>query len=194
LQENPGKTFYQLDELICTLLTGLKTPPLDLVQTCLESYGEKISPGGDQWNMRPSEIPANHRKDIKEINELMIGIGIRLGFNIVDGNPMIWQDEKKSDIASFFLTTSAIISRFIYANERSIPKSYIILPESRTNLLSLKLDKNPMLRQALAKQWHIVKFRHIAHLAGNVDLNPDNWEDLLNSDPLDYKATQMEIF
>jgi hypothetical protein len=194
LQKNPGASLWSVDEAICTLLPGIMTPPLDLIQVCLASYGEQFPPESNHWRLRSSEAPNTRRADLKLVQELLGLLGDKLAYRVVSGNPLVWQDDQNQPVSAFYIAASAIIGRFVFTNRYLPQQSFIVLPGSRTNLLSNKLERDPLLNQAVAKGWHILKFRHLRHLARLPDLNREIWLEQLGADPIDYKATQMEMF
>ncbi len=194
LQKQPGAHFNEIDEAICALLPGLMTPPQELIQACLDSYGEEYPTKSNCWQLRPSEMPPTRKTDLQSIQNLVARVGLRLSYRVESNNPVLWYDEQDNLVHAFFCTVSALISRFAYTSQYPPQQCLLVIPGSRANLVSYKLTRDPLLNQTVAKGWHIIKFRHLRNLADLAELNRQTWFEQLNSDPIDYKATQMEMF
>ena len=69
----------------------------------------------------------------------------------------------------------------------------IVLPGSRANLAAYKLENNPALKQEVESGWHIVKYRHLRHLAESPFLTAQIFEDQLNQDSITYSMPQMRL-
>ncbi len=116
-----------------------------------------------------------------------------MGYKAEGNNPVTWLDEQGRLAYAFYPLASGIIAQFISSNPYPPGKSIIVLPGSRANLVSFKLHHDPLLSQTVAEGWRFLKFRHLRQLAGS--LLPDRaiWDEQLNGDPLDYKASQIEM-
>jgi hypothetical protein len=193
LQRAPGSTLVDLDKELCQKFSGVMTPALDFLQVCFESYAEQRPAESGAWFLRPAEAPANRRSDLSSLLGLLQELGSQLGYQVVGANPVTWLDENKNLAYAFYLLASGIISQFIISNPYPAGKSILVLPGSRANLVSHKLHHNPWLNQAITQGWRFLKFRHLRQLAGS--LLPDRaiWDEELNGDPLDYKASQIEM-
>jgi hypothetical protein len=194
LQKHPGANPAEVDEAVCTLLPGLMTPPKDLVLACLESYGEIFPPDSSTWRLKSTEASNIRKTDLISIRELLNLTGHKFRFRIENGNPLIWRDAEGKLEMAFYLAVSAVVGRFVYSSPYPPNQCLLILPGSRADLLAYKLSRDPLLNQAIAKGWRIIKFRHLRALADQPDLNLSAWLHHLTSDPIDNKATQMEMF
>jgi len=194
LQKHPGTELPELDAAVCTLLPGLMTPSIDLLQACLESYAEKFPPDGLKYRLRMTETPQARRIDLKTMQDLILEIGQKLSYQVIPGAPLIWQDEHQQPVAVFYLAASAIIGRFVFTKSYPPQNSLVVIPGSRVNLLAYKLERDPNLSQMIAAGWRILKFRHLRHIAALPELNRENWFELINADPIDETITQMTIF
>ncbi len=62
---------------------------------------------------------------------------------------------------------------------------FIVFPAERTELLRLKLDRSPWLREEVARQnWHFLKWQHLDTLVGRDGASLDWLEPVLGLDPL----------
>jgi len=62
---------------------------------------------------------------------------------------------------------------------------FIVLPAERTELLRLKLERSPWLRDEVARQnWHFLKWQHLDTLSGRDGASLDWLEPVLGLDPL----------
>jgi hypothetical protein len=194
IQKHSGTSLSEVDENVCTLLPGLLTPPKNLVMACLESYGEVFPPESNTWRLKSTETPSIRRVDLTSIQELINLTGRKYHYKIENGNPLIWREEDGNLGLVFYLAASAVVGRFVYTSPYPPAQCLIVLPGGRVDLLSYKLARDPLLNQAITKGWRIIKFRHLRALANQPELNLTSWLQQLDSDPIDNKATQMEMF
>ena len=194
LQHHPDCSREEIDEGVCEALPGLMTPPFDLVEACLESYGEEYPPESNHWKLLAGEAPAERRSELKAIHHLLQGLGHQLSYRTSGEGPLVWVDESGQVTFNFFVIASAIINRFVFDEKINPRRGFIVIPGSRANLLSFKLKRDPLLNQAVSAGWRFLKFRHIRLLASSLLLSRDTWEDQVNADPIEYKPTQIEMF
>jgi hypothetical protein len=194
LQRHPGCNLEQIDETVCANLPGLLTPPLDLVQACLESYGLQSPPESNHWQLLSSEVPAERRSELKAMQQLLISLGQRLGYSVNGENPTHWRDETGKINYQFWVMASTIVSRYIFEPQVNPHRAFLVLPGSRANLMTYKLKRDPWLNQAISSGWRFIKFRHLRLLASSLIITREDWEDRVNSDPIEYKPTQIEMF
>ena len=194
LQRHPGSSLEEVDEIVCASLSGLMTPPIDLVQACLESYGMQTAPESNHWQLLPSEVPAERRSELKLMQQLLISLGQQLGYSVVGENPTRWMDESGLISCQFWVIASTIISRYVFDNQVNPHHAFLVLPGSRANLMTYKLKRDPWLNQAISSGWRFLKFRHLRLIASSLIINREGWEDQVNSDPIEYKPTQIEMF
>jgi hypothetical protein len=77
----------------------------------------------------------------------------------------------------------------------SLIRFLVIAPE-RTELVRFKLDRSPLLREALdAGTWHIIKSVHLQTFLARTPLDLDDLERYLGLDPqVERMAEQMPLF
>lgn len=194
LQHHPDCSREEIDEAVCNAIPGLLTPPLDLVLACLESYGEEYPPQSNLWRLLPGDSPQERRSELKVMQQLLEGLGQKLGYTVTGENPLNWIDETGQVIYQFCPVASTIIGRFIFDQQLNPRRSFIVLPGSRANLVSFKLKRDPWLNQVVSAGWRFLKFRHLRLLASSLLITRETWEDQVNADPIEYKPTQIEMF
>ncbi len=69
----------------------------------------------------------------------------------------------------------------------------IVLPGGRAGLVEYKLRRDQRLRAVLGQGWRFVKFRQVRWLAENESLRRDNFEELLELDPLSNRDPQLPL-
>jgi hypothetical protein len=208
LQSNPRSDLQQIDTAVCKELSGLFTPDLDLVEVCLESYGEQDPPESELWRLRPQDNPASRRADLAEIESLLIALGSRLGFltglapaetGLAARPPVLWSDADNIVLYSFHLTASGVLGRIVFSESMkagSQPvriQNLIVLPGGRAGLVEAKLRRDPRLRAAVERGWRFLKFRHVRWLAESETLGRENFDESLALDPLANRDPQMQL-
>ena len=62
---------------------------------------------------------------------------------------------------------------------------FLVVPAERTELVRLKLDRSPWLREEMERQnWHFLKWQHLDTLASRGGVRLDWLEPVLGLDPL----------
>jgi len=59
---------------------GPLTPEAGLVETCLASYGEEITPG--YWRLRPEDDPQRRQEEVQAVEDDLVALGRRLGYAV----------------------------------------------------------------------------------------------------------------
>ena len=196
LQSHPGCSLKEIDEKLCIEFPGLLTPDPELITTCLESYGEIQSKSPERWRLHIRETPAARRGNLETAQARVKRIGEVLGFSCSGNDPITWVEENCKPVYLFYFVASSIISGYVLElpllPER---RCIIVLPGSRSILITFKLQRDPRLAEAVAAGWRFLKFRHLSRLANLPNLNLEHWERLLDADPPLWKeATQPDMF
>jgi hypothetical protein len=90
----------------------------------------------------------------------------------------------------FEVDWTAMVGEPILERGKKIPVDehqarFLVIPAERTELLRLKLQRSPWLRDELERQnWHILKWQHLATLAGRDGARLEWLEPVLGLDPL----------
>ena len=194
LMAHPGASLTDIYTSLCHSFPGLLTPSAELIQICLESYGEETPPGSGQWRIQAQNTPAARRADLEGVATLVAQIGTSLGYRAEGDQPMLWRDEKGQVAYAWHIIASAVIGEPIFRQEHSPAISMIALPGGRANLVAYKLQHDPRLRQAVEEGWRIIKYRHLRWLANNPILSRAALDHLLTQDALTYESPQMRLF
>jgi hypothetical protein len=213
LQERPVLSRQELEEAIYPYFPGFLTPEEGLIEACLESYAEEITP--DTWQLRV-EDQRKHREDqrIQGVAHL-IKLGQRLGYGVwinpawrelasdqagFDPGPLarfdvLWYEE--GTIHAFVLTTTAALGR-VLQREPGIGEiyRYLVIPAERTSLVDFKLRRNPLLREAIAAgNWQIIKYRHLAWLVEAKEIDRHDLKKIVGLKPIIEQAeAQIPLF
>ncbi|MCE1252860.1 MAG: hypothetical protein LWX83_04835 [Anaerolineae bacterium] len=199
LQKKPLQTSPEIEEIIFSLFPGLMTPTRELIDACLESYAEAVvsSPAAEiKWQLHSREQPATRKNDIETIINFLQKIGASMGYQVNEQNPQTWNDRSGEIKFTYHIIASSILSKHVFGKKATAGINVIVLPGSRSRLLSYKLEKDPNLKRILHEGgWRFLKFRHVRNLAGKSGLPAERWLDLINLDPpLWEDAIQMSIF
>jgi len=191
---HPGASLLEIYTVLSQAFPGLLTPSAELIQICLESYGEETPPGSGVWRVQAQNAPQMRRADLENIAGLITEIGSSLGYRIEGTQPILWHYEGGQLAYAWYIIASAVIGEHIFAREHTPGKSLIALPGGRSNLVAYKLQHDPRLRQAVEEGWRFVKFRQVRWLAQNPVLARDALDPLLSQDNLTYESPQMRLF
>ncbi len=189
------KNRNQLYQAACSQFPGLLTPDARLAQAVLDSYGCAAEGTLSNWTLNPKDAPAARRADLQDIRALLADLADHLGLTAEGELPVIWHSPQGEPMYAFFPIASAIVSRFItQPAQADSTRRFLVIPGSRAELLSQKMDQNPQLQAALQSGWRVIKFRHIRRLAERVPLDLTLFTELLDADPLEWsQATQMRM-
>lgn len=192
LINQPGISLRELDEKICKQFPGWLTVDRNWVETCLASYAEKNSAGG--WGLKPGELPVSRRQDLVQVGEQLALLAEKLGYQCSAENPWEWSEGDGRIQFRFFGLASSMIARFVLgeAVDEGLQK-VLVIPGSRVGLVLHKLQRDFRLQERLAG-WHVVKFRHLKHLAERTDMSRDIFLSMLDSDPMNSDGLQERMF
>jgi len=173
----------------------MMTPDLELIMTCLESYGNQISPDSGLWELRIQDTPKARRADLARIIDFLEQIGQRLGFHTCQPSPgtrlITWGEPDGVIKYAFYLVASAVLGYIVSAGIYPPEQCLIVYPGGRAGLIAYKLRTNPRLKQHIDQGWRLVKFRHVHRLAESKTLNRDNLDEELALDPLTQQVSQL---
>lgn len=184
-----------LINLIHQKIRGLLTPDQETISAVIESYADLRTEKGLVWQIRPNESETERAKDLDEIRGRLEQLGNRMGFSLaILPDKIAWQDEEGQPVYSFFPTTSAVIAPFLQNNAKLPGIKLIVIPGSRSNLLSFKLKRDPNLQHLVASDWHFVKFRHLRNLFENPLLSRELFVSQIIGDPPEHQSSQLALF
>ncbi|MCB9136527.1 MAG: hypothetical protein H6636_13965 [Anaerolineales bacterium] len=186
LGEQPGKSLAELDAAMCAAFPGVLTPEAELVQECLESYGERLNGG---WVLRGADRPERRERDVIEVREILIELGKRLGYTVQPREEGVGWGSHAGEVVRFGMQTSAGIGP-LTGKPSTAPLALLVIPGGRANLLLYKLRHDPRLGQV---GWQFLKFRHVRQLAESAEITRENWLERFALDPLTYESAQMRL-
>jgi len=191
LLTHPAGSLADVDTAACRALPGLLTPRLELIERCLDSYGEQADAG--TWSARPAELPAARRADISTMQKFLEDLGARLGFSTAAEKSLLWLEPSGETALAFHVQASAAFSQLLQTGSTPASRSIIVLPGARASLAVYKLRRDPHLAQLAATGWRFLKFRHLRALAENPSLTRENLDEQLALDPLTESQEQMRL-
>jgi hypothetical protein len=207
LQKNPGSSWAEIDQSLCQSFPGLHTPDVDLIEMCLDSYGEPAGAGQEGWRLRSEDQPASRRQELERTRAMIRQLGERLGFQVTRSQdalkegpsstgtqlPSLWQDPGGTIRYAFYTIASAAFGEIVLRGNTPPEKSLILLPGGRANLAAYKLRSDAHLRQEIGKGWRFVKYRSLRKLLEDQQLTRQNLDEQMELDPLTYSATQIRL-
>jgi len=201
LLENPDTKFEEIDNQLCQNFSGLLTPSPGLIQACLTSYAEQNDNRENGWRIREQDTPAARRADLNEMRQLLVQIGTQLGYSIehqtvgsLSQRLTQWIDPRGEIKYAFYILASTVFGDILSARTFPPEKSIIVFPGGRANLVTYKMETNPLLRQAIEAGWRFIKFRQLRRIAHTSHLEQANINDLFALDPVSQSDPQMPLF
>lgn len=179
-------------------LPGLLTPEHMDLFCCLDSYGEKVPPNPQGWQLRSSDIPAARKADLAAMRAALIRMGKRLDYKVMDADPLIWHEpgahkDPLTPAFRFHILASAIVQNHLVSTTPPAECEVLLIPGSRANLLAYKQERNPVLKAQLESNFVVVKFRLIRDLEANPLLSRDLFHDQIVADPPEYQSSQLAL-
>ncbi len=194
LVNTPTTCAKNVKSIAYTALPGIFTPEDDLVLNCLASYADLVDQEAHVWALREDDQPSKREADQQDILKCLAEIAKRLHYRVSGQAPLYWYDEQSSTPAyRIHILTSAIVSPFLSGDYEKAKTNIIVLPGSRANLLAFKEQRNPILKDRLARDFVVVKFRLVRDLEANPLLSRELFTDLIHADPPEYHASQLAL-
>ena len=195
LAENPHPRDHEVLQKAYLTFPGLLTPPSELIETVLSAYADKIESEIPTWQLRAREASNARQRDLREMVTLLEIIAKRLNYNIKrQGEVINWHDQSGDLIFSFFLLLTTVITPLIYTYNSFPGEKYIVLPASRSNLLTYKLRRDPHLQELCEESWHFIKFRQVRILGAEPLLTRESFPVKILEDPPEYQRSQLPLF
>jgi hypothetical protein len=224
LCEKPALSTEELAAAIYPRFPGLLTPELELIEACLMSYAQEISP--DHWQLRPEDQPENREREREQGAANLVKLGQRLGYSVglsrawrkrprergalleLLGNEtpgveppspfdILWREDKEIRHAFVLLSMAALglIPWHKDDTEEGINR-YLVIPEERGDLVSFKLERSPWLRQAVATGcWQLIKYRHLSQLASATEIDRHDLKKIVGLRPIiEQDKAQIPLF
>jgi len=196
LQQKPNLTCNEALDAMCNRFTGFLSPPGGFVLSLLKSYA-RLDAASGTWKLNEHDLAAKRTEDVTRIQRLLRETGAKLGYEVSGENPLEWIEPGKVGMVAYRLFTSATACIGQLARQAPIQGcQYVYLfPGSRALLIKERVDRNPLLQQITAADWHFLKFRTMRHLAVRSDLSRELWALLIDSDPISpEETTQLSMF
>ena len=194
LQREKVTTLHDLDQAICRHLTGLNTPPKEILHACLESYADPLPQSPLVFHLRLEDEQENRQKDQAEVIRILAGIAERLGYQCTGTDPLLWRSEKGLEYKFFFLTTACLSPIIRSSHELSPERCVLLIPGSRSHLIQFKLRRDPHLQEEVDLGWRFMKLRFLRKLATREVITSYSWEESFKEDPPSWDPpTQMQM-
>ncbi|MGV8050052.1 MAG: hypothetical protein AB2L21_06865 [Anaerolineaceae bacterium] len=174
---------------------GLMTPENEVIEACLNAYADQAEDESICWYVRKREAVAPRAKDLLEIQGLIKSIAQKLDYQVSatqDGT--YWIDENSNLVYSFFPITTALISPLLLRHANTPGMKLIVIPGSRSNLITYKLKRDPNLQLLCGESWYFIKFRQIRNISNNPLLNRELFLFQIFEDPPEYQSSQLALF
>lgn len=190
LQKNPESLYLEIENELYARFPALMTPSKATIYHVLYSYAQR---SGGVWKLRPEDLPAARREELKQMAGLIEAVGMRLGYvTRRDDAALIWEGNGAVERV-FYLIASALVGRVTAANKHPAGKCVLVLPGGRAALAAYKQQRNSPLAEQL-REWRILKFRLLRALAEIPLLNRQTFEEQLVSDPVQQAEGQLMMF
>ncbi|MFZ3070247.1 MAG: hypothetical protein WA110_03885 [Anaerolineaceae bacterium] len=174
---------------------GVMTPEPELITACMNAYADQIQDDTCFWSVRQREDPAARAKDLAQMRALIERLAISLQYtHKISEDGVFWLDEAGSRIYSFFPIITARITPILLKHANSPGLNLVLIPGSRSNLVTYKLKRDPNLQLLWGENWRFVKFRHIRNISANPLLNRELFLSQIYEDAPEYQSSQLALF
>ncbi len=196
LQKEQQVSKKALEGKLNLIFPGLLTPSLELVEMIIHSYARNDPDSPEIWRILPDEMPQAREIDEIKILQTLINSAQKFGLSFhSEPDYLDWITQDEEILFRYFIQSHACLSHILKTCSNDAERGAIVIPGSRSNLLSYKLKKNPRLAELAASGWHFIKFRHIRSLASRPGITLEEWKELLDTDPLRWEQPQqLSIF
>lgn len=193
-QESISKT--ELLTRIYDDLPGFLTPADELIQEILASYASTEEHKGEKvYRLLENEKAATRNADLAKVRSLIETIAERLGCRRELMADRIVLFDKKGELShTFFPISSACVSQILSGNQDNPGQKIIVIPGSRSNLITYKLKRDPNMRLLKSEDWQLVKYRQLRNLADLPMLNQELFISQIKNDPPEFHAAQLTLF
>lgn len=195
LSKRSSCTFQELDKSLCETFPGLMTPNRKYLELCAQSYTGASKPSYEKLTLRTQDSVQNRKNDIEEMRSNLACIAATLSLKVtVEGDyRILWKDNAENLYFAFSILTSAIIGPQVLPIHFPVDKHILVVPGSRTNLITYKTRKDPRLKLAVEAGLRFLKFRHLRRLAGDKQMTRTKFIHQIALDPLENKDPQLPL-
>lgn len=194
LQHKPSLDLQDAIDHLCSLYPGFLSPSISQVAALLASYAALK---GGIWNLNAHDVAAKRAEDVATLQRLIRQTGAKLGYDVAGENPIDWIVPDHSGTIAYRLFTSetAAIGQLARLKHPEGCQFVYLFPGSRALLIHERIQRNKLLQEITASNWHFLKFRTMRHLAVRSDLSRELWALLIDSDPISpEETTQLSMF
>ena len=200
-------TSNALAEEVYRRFPGELTPEVSLIETCLHSYGQEITPG--HWQLRPEDQPDRRAEEVTGIRQELCQLGGRLGFKVSlwsesSDTPapgrllafdVLWSDDGQPAYA-FAIQWTARVHDLLLSQSPAGVQPCLVIPGGRAALVAFKLRRDPRLRRALTEaNWQFIKYRHLRRILAEENLDRHVLKQIFGLDPIiERDGAQMPLF
>jgi hypothetical protein len=141
LLRKAARNKFDIDREMCAIFPALLTPPTDLLDSILNSYGQEKDGG---WHIKDEDLPKVRRKDLQEIKHILVTMGKKLGYSVAQKDAISWSASSKDVAYRFHPIVSGIVHEIAAgAVKSSETRKIIVLPGGRSELLLKKIKRDP---------------------------------------------------
>lgn len=196
-----------LAEEVYRRFPGDLTPEAGLIEICLHSYGQEITPG--HWQLRPEDQPDNRAEEVANIRHGLCRLGECLDFEVelrdeassapalgrLPAFDVLWRDEGQPAY-TFAIQWTARVHDLLLAQVPTGVQPCLVIPGGRSVLVAFKLQRDPRLRRAAAEAgWRFVKYRHLRRILVEENLDRHTLKQIFGLDPIiERDSAQMPLF
>jgi hypothetical protein len=183
------------------------------LQDRYREHGELVATLGDlghRLGLRIWIAPREQRREYegRPIAEMLSDVEQRVYLPLVTPGPVealeqvdcIWYLRGKATFL-FEVEWTAMLGEPVLRRGAAIPSGdtvvrFLVVPAARTDLVRLKLERSPLLRERLEQDnWHILKAEHLRRLVARDDPGLDDLAPLLGLDPpIERLGEQLPLF
>ncbi len=199
---------------------ALLTPEAGLIQACLASYGQELTPG--YWQLRAEDQEGKRliqrRQGVADLAELgeRLGYEVRLGKAWSRGEAEISEGERDlSSLTGFdilWLEGGTVTHVFVALETAALGdivavfpergpwmrglQRYLVVPAERGQLLEFKLARYLWLRDALVRgDWQFIKYPHLGTILQVKELDRHDLKKIVGLSPIiEQDEAQMPLF
>jgi len=196
LRQQNTSSLPDLVQQLNTQFPGFQTPNVESLERCLSSYASQDL-ATRQWTLNEHDHAERRAQDVTHIIKLIKETGSKLGFALHGENPIEWHEPGDAFAPVYRLYTAPTAQVGTFARWPTPPdcQSVYLFPGSRAGLIKYKIDRDALLKERTAQNWHFLKFRTMRHLAVRADLSRELWTLLIDSDPISLEeTTQLSMF
>ncbi len=192
----PSMTEAEFAQAVYAQFPGSLTPEKELVAGCLRALSQETTSGC--WQLRPEDMPGSRQTESRAIIESLLALGTRLGFRAVPRPPFdaAWFEGEQARAAFSVRWQAAVSETLSLGGQLEGAQPYMVIPGGRAALVSYKLARNPLWQQAVDEEgWRFIKYRHVRHLATQLDVDEYTLQTIVGLDPIvEKEQAQLALF